>query len=248
MPSWVDYSPPGHDARARSSCLRRRRDLQVGASSIASARASAAAPVRAGPRAPTSCSASAWQLEARIRNLEVVGQLGVTNLNVWLRTLTFAMVCAICGMWQPTHSLPGAVGAMMRVRLDARRVRAVRRARAVAGQAQLLGRLQQIGVVRRAVRVVAAEAGHAARVHQALDEVVALHPVLVRRAVGEVRERRLAELVLLELPEVLQVEPDAETRPASRSTARRSDSAAAGPASGTGCRCRWPSRCRAAPD
>jgi hypothetical protein len=28
------------------------------------------------------------------------------NLNVWLRTLTSAMVCSILGMWQPMQSLP----------------------------------------------------------------------------------------------------------------------------------------------
>jgi hypothetical protein len=31
---------------------------------------------------------------------------GVTNANVWLRTLTSAIVCAICGMWQDTQRLP----------------------------------------------------------------------------------------------------------------------------------------------
>ena len=75
----------------------------------------------------------------------------------------------------------------------------------MAGEAHLPDRLDQIGVVAGAMRVVAAEAGDAPPVHHTLDEVVALHPVLVRRAVGEVRERRLAELVLFETPEVLQI-------------------------------------------
>src|SRR5439155_6822825 len=60
-------------------------------------------------------------------------------------------------------------------------------------------------VVRGAVRVVATEAGDAAPVHDALHEVVALHPILVRRPVGEMRERRLSELVLFEPPEVLEM-------------------------------------------
>src|SRR5215467_6341608 len=46
----------------------------------------------------------------------------------------------------------------------------------------------------------------AALVHHALREVVPLHPVLVRRAVREMRERRLAELVFLELPEILKLQ------------------------------------------
>ena len=82
--------------------------------------------------------------------------------------------------------------------------------------------------------VVAAEAGDAARVHQALHEVVALHAVLVRGAVGKVRERRLAELVLFELPEVLQLARPGESRPASRSTGPRS-----GCCSGWPCEWHW---------
>ena len=31
---------------------------------------------------------------------------GDTNRNVWLRTLTVAIVWAISGMWQATHALP----------------------------------------------------------------------------------------------------------------------------------------------
>ena len=54
--------------------------------------------------------------------------------------------------------------------------------------------------------IVASEAGDAAAVHHALDEVVALHAVLVRGAVGEMREGGLAELVIFELPEILQIQ------------------------------------------
>jgi hypothetical protein len=66
------------------------------------------------------------------------------------------------------------------------------------------GHPRSAGVVGSAVHVVAAETRDAARIHQALDEVVPLHPVLVAGCVGKVRERRLTELVLFEFPEVLQ--------------------------------------------
>ena len=85
---------------------------------------------------------------------------------------------------------------MMRVRLDARGVRTVRRRRSVACQANLVRRFDQVGVVFGAVDVMATEAGHPAPIHHALDEVVALHPILVTRSIGEMRERRLAELVI----------------------------------------------------
>ena len=78
----------------------------------------------------------------------------------------------------------------------------------MTGQAHAAARLPQHGVVVRAVRIVATEAGDAARVHQAGHEVVALHAVLVRRAIGEMGERRLAEFVILELPEVVEVQAD----------------------------------------
>ena len=117
-----------------------------------------------------------------------------------------------------------AAALVMRVILERGRVRAVRRAGTMARRAQLRDGLDQVRVVRRAVNVVAAEARHALRVHHALDEVVALHAVLVRGAVREVRERRLAELVLFELPEVLQAARPDESRRASRRTARRLDS------------------------
>lgn len=35
---------------------------------------------------------------------------GVTKWKVWLQTFTSPRVCAILGMWQPTHSLPGLPG------------------------------------------------------------------------------------------------------------------------------------------
>ena len=57
------------------------------------------------------------------------------------------------------------------------------------------------------MRIVAAEARHAARIHQAGHEVVALHSVLVSGAIGKMCESRLAELVLLEHPEVGEIEP-----------------------------------------
>ena len=52
---------------------------------------------------------------------------GVTKWKVWLRTFTSAIVCSIFGMWQATHSLPGAARLVMRVLPRSCRVRAVRR-------------------------------------------------------------------------------------------------------------------------
>ena len=57
----------------------------------------------------------------------------------------------------------------------------------------------QIRVVLRSVNVVAGTAHHAPAIHNALDQVVPLHTISVRRAVGEVREGGLAEFGLFEL-------------------------------------------------
>ena len=48
------------------------------------------------------------------------------------------------------------------------------------------------------MRIVTTEAGDAPPVHQALHKVVALHPILVSGAIGKMRERRFADLVLLD--------------------------------------------------
>jgi hypothetical protein len=62
------------------------------------------------------------------------------------------------------------------------------------------------------VDVVTVETGYAVFVHGALDEVVPLHAILVGCPIGKVREARLTQLVLFQLPEVAEVpslmEPD----------------------------------------
>ncbi len=142
----------------------------------------------------------------------------------------------------------GTSGRVVRMRFDRRRVRAVRRIRAMAFQAHYVRRLQQVRIVFGAMHIVATEAAHAVRVHLAGNEVVALHPVLVRRSVREMRERLLAELVLFQLPEILQILARLEADRPVVILARRSDSSAAAPANGTECRRRWLGRNPAARD
>ncbi len=55
------------------------------------------------------------------------------------------------------------------------------------------------------MRVVATEAAHTMRVHRALDKIVALHPILMRRAIREVSERLLTGLMLFQFPEILEI-------------------------------------------
>ena len=74
----------------------------------------------------------------------------------------------------------------------------------MAFQAQDAGGLEQIGVVGSAVNVVATKTSDAVRVHQAGCEIVALHAILVRGAVGKVGEGSLAEFVFFQLPDILE--------------------------------------------
>ena len=175
--------PPEDDEHAASLTLRQRGTCKHFVKTETSHR-------RARARAPATASARRVPTPATCRcgtSLHAFGTfscsvaVGVMNANVWLRTLTSAIVCSIFGMWQATHSPAGTAGRVMRVLRDRRRMRTVRRRRRVARQAEIANRLDQIRVVRRAVHVVAAEAGHAAAVYEALHEVVALHPVLVCR-------------------------------------------------------------------
>ena len=108
-----------------------------------------------------------------------------------------------------TFAARGA-GFVVRVLLDGRRPWPVARIRAVALQAHGIRRLQEIGIVCRSMNIMAAKAGHSVRVHRARDEIISLHPVLVRGAVREVRESRLAELVFLQFPELPEIQPDME--------------------------------------
>src|SRR3984893_1193816 len=73
-------------------------------------------------------------------------------------------------------------------------------------QTELLDGLDQVGVVARAMDIVAAEAGDTSRIHDTLHKVVALHPILMPCAIRKMGESRVAELMFLELPEVLQIE------------------------------------------
>src|SRR5207245_3325106 len=99
----------------------------------------------------------------------------------------------------PRALSPGAVRLMMRMR-DGLGGRSVRRSRPVARQTEDVGGLEKVRIVLRTVNVVARETRDAALVHLALNEIIPLHPVLVRRAVGKMRERRLPQFVFLQLP------------------------------------------------
>ena len=98
----------------------------------------------------------------------------------------------------------GAAILVMRVFLQSYGVRAIRRIGAVTIEANLVGRLAELRIVVSAVDIVAASAGHAMSVHHALYKVIALHPVLVCGAVGEIEESCLSKRGALELPVVGQ--------------------------------------------
>ena len=55
-----------------------------------------------------------------------------------------------------------------------------------------------------AMYIVAGETGDAVRVHETGNIVVALHPVLVGGAIGEMCKRSLAEFVLFQFPKLVQ--------------------------------------------
>ena len=132
---------------------------------------------------------------------------GKTKWKVWLATFTSAIVCAIFGMWQATHSLPGlpagwcvwssivaACGPFCVFGPWHVRHTPLPGFRNMASFSEPCGSWQLKQVTPRAyIRL-----GY---------EVVALHAVLVRGAVREMGECRLAELVILELPEVVEVKP-----------------------------------------
>ena len=56
--------------------------------------------------------------------------------------------------------------------------------------------------------VVAGRTSDAVFIHDALDKIIALHPVLMRGTVREVRERRLTQGDVFEFPVVCQMKTD----------------------------------------
>ena len=85
-----------------------------------------------------------------------------------------------------------AVDLMVRVRFDRAAARPVGGVLAMALQAERIARLDGAGGIFRAVNIVAVKTFYAAIVHYALDEIVALHAILMAGSIGEVRERRFS--------------------------------------------------------
>ena len=58
----------------------------------------------------------------------------------------------------------------------------------MTGQAELIGRLPELRVSASTVHIMAIETGDSAPVHDALNEIVTLHAIFMRRAVGVVQK------------------------------------------------------------
>jgi len=99
----------------------------------------------------------------------------------------------------------GAAVLVVGVFRESRGVGAVGRRRPMTVQAELVNRLSELSIVLRAVYVMAGRAGDTVFVHDTLHKIVALHPVLVRGAVREVREARLSQCAVFQLPVVLEM-------------------------------------------
>ena len=102
----------------------------------------------------------------------------------------------------------GAAVFVVGVFLQRRSVRTIRRRWPMTVEAELVYGLSELSVVFCAVHVMAGSAGNTVLIHDALHKVVALHPVLMRGSVWEVRECCLTQGDVIEFPEVLQMKTD----------------------------------------
>src|SRR3954469_9840517 len=100
----------------------------------------------------------------------------------------------------------GRSGRVMSMLFDGRGARSVRRIRPMALETHDTCRLQKVGIVFSPVDIVTTEAGYSARVHNTRHKIVALHSILMRGVVGEVRKSGLAEFVFLQLPKIFEIE------------------------------------------
>ena len=92
---------------------------------------------------------------------------------------------------------------VVRVLFERSHTGSIWRVRCVTVETDRCRGLSELGIVLRAMSVMTRRTRHAPLVHDALNEIVALHAVLVCRAVGIVREAGLAKRVRLELPIIL---------------------------------------------
>ena len=102
----------------------------------------------------------------------------------------------------------GAAVLVVGVFRESRGVGAVGRRRPMTVQAELVDGLSELGIVFRSVYIVTGSTGDAVLIHDALNEVIALHPVFMRSSVREVRERRLTQGDVFEFPVVCQMKTD----------------------------------------
>ena len=110
------------------------------------------------------------------------------------------------------HALTSrTAGFVMCVGFDTCGMRTVLRIGAMAGQTYFLHWFPQRCIILAAMRIVTAEAGHSARIHQALNKIISLHAILVGGAVGKMRKGQFAEFVLFEIPEIGELETHVES-------------------------------------
>ena len=145
---------------------------------------------------------------ARIRDFQAVGSVRIDEVERVASDIHIGD--GLLDLWHVAGNAltAGAPNRVMGMLLDRRGMRPILSVWPVTCQAHSARGLSQHGVILRTVRIVATETGDPPRVHQTGREIVALHAVLVRRAVGKMREGRLSELVILEFPEVVEVEAD----------------------------------------
>src|SRR4051794_28724916 len=80
----------------------------------------------------------------------------------------------------------------------------------MAFQTHYGGRFDQVRIIFCTVDIMAAGTDNAASIHDALNEVVALHAIFVGRSVRKMCERSFAELMRLQLPVFAQLPPRLE--------------------------------------
>jgi hypothetical protein len=95
-----------------------------------------------------------------------------------------------------------AFSPVMCMRFNCCASRSVGGRRPVTIQAKLACGFDQVRVICRPMYIVAAEAGHTASIHEALNEIISLHSVLMAGAVGKMGKRGFAQFVFFEPPKV----------------------------------------------
>jgi hypothetical protein len=145
---------------------------------------------------------------ARIGNFVLVGHRGINKVKRVGAHFAVGDGGFHLGHMASDALAPSRTGFVVGMKLESRGTRTFRGHRGMAIEAELIHGLAELRVVLRPVDIMTTETGDSATVHQALHKVVSLHAVFVGCTIGKMVEAKIAQFVIFQLPEIMEILTD----------------------------------------